>query len=161
MRLPNRTFLDRYSVGPAFDIMSSIDVHVKTYLELFLSGEVPSPDVIKIDTQGTEFEIIKGFGDLLSGCLGLQLEAHLYPIYESQRLFHDLVTLLDGFGLVLRRISPVEHFDGDVVELDAWFTVRQERIAQLDVASKWKLSAICSEWGLTEQVRQFPPSTEW
>ncbi|TRD00177.1 MULTISPECIES: FkbM family methyltransferase [unclassified Mesorhizobium] len=160
-RLPNRTFLDRYSVRPAFDIRSNIDVEVKPYLELFLAGEVPPPDVIKIDTQGTEFEIIKGFGDLLSGCLGLQLEAHLYPIYEKQRLFHDLVMLLDGFGLVLRRISPVDHFDGDVVELDAWFTVRQERIAQLDVASKWKLSVICSEWGLTEQVRQFPPSTEW
>lgn len=152
---PNHEFLSRYSIAPAFDVLSSAIVNTTTYHHLYSSGKVPLPDVVKIDVQGFEFEALKGFGPLLEKCLAVQLEAHLYPIYKNQKLFHDLTRLLGSFGLVLRRIAPIDHFDGDLVEVDAWYTASSERAAALDERDGWKLSRILKEWGLPSQSRQF------
>lgn len=152
---PNHEFLGRYSIAPAFDVMSCVIVNTTTYYHLYSSGKVPLPDVVKIDAQGFEFEALKGFGPLLETCLAVQLEAHLYPIYKNQKLFHELTRLLGSFGLVLRRITPVDHFDGDLVEVDAWYTVSSERAAALDENDAWKHLRILKEWGLPNQSRQF------
>jgi FkbM family methyltransferase len=152
---PNHEFLGRYSIAPAFDVMSRVIVNTTTYHHLYSSGKVPLPDVVKIDAQGFEFEVLKGFGPLLEKCLAVQLEAHMYPIYKNQKLFHELTRLLGSYGLVLRRITPIDHFDGDLVEVDAWYTVSSERAAALDEQDGWKLSRILKEWGLTNQSRQF------
>ena len=152
---PNHELLGRYSIAPAFDVMSCVIVNTTTYYHLYSSGKVPLPDVVKIDAQGFEFEALKGFGPLLEKCLAVQLEAHLYPIYRNQKLFHELTRLLGSFGLVLRRITPIDHFDGDLVEVDAWYTVTSERAAALDEQEGWKLLRILKEWGLPNQSRQF------
>jgi FkbM family methyltransferase len=153
--LPNSDFLQTYSIGPAFDVVGAIDVRVTSYFQLYQNGDVPKPDVIKIDTQGFEYEILEGFGSLLDDCLGVQLETHIYPIYENQHLFHDLTGLLAKHGLILRRISPVNHFDGDIVELDAWYTPSRMRADHLDALDTWKLSLIRNEWALPKQLQQF------
>jgi FkbM family methyltransferase len=152
---PDHEFLSRYSIAPSFDVLSRTIVNTTTYQHLYSSGKVPMPDVVKIDVQGFEFETLKGFGPLLGNCLAVQLEAHLYPIYENQKLFHELTRLLGGFGLVLRRITPVDHFDGDLVEVDAWYTASSERAAALIEPAAWKLSRILQEWGLPSHSRQF------
>ncbi|MDR3538213.1 MAG: FkbM family methyltransferase [Acetobacteraceae bacterium] len=156
---PNRLFLQDYSVCPAFDVIQTLDIEITSYGSLFRSGRVPTPDVIKIDTQGFEFEVLLGFGDLLGSCLAVQLEAHFYQIYQGQKLFGELVGLLKESGLVLRSIKPVNHFDGDIVEIDAWFTISEPRERQLSDVDKWKFSAIENEWELPTRTKQFAPTT--
>ena len=90
---------------------------------------MPAPDAVKIDVQGYEHEVLQGFGGLLQGCLGIELETHVYPVYQDQKLLGDLIALLEPYGFVLRRLSPVPSFDGDVVELDAWFTQEHRSLA--------------------------------
>lgn len=76
--------------------------------------------------------MLQGFGELLQTCLGIELETHVYPIYQGQKLLHHLIAFLSDYGFVLRKLTPllnmgapdrpVLSLDGDFVEFDAWFT---------------------------------------
>jgi len=156
---PNDDFLGIYTVAPAFRIRHDVPVAVTTYQTLYRAGRVPKPDLVKIDVQGLEYEVLTGFGDLLDACMAVQLEAHVYPIYRGQKLLGELVALLAERGLVLRKLVPVNHFDGDAVEFDAWFSLRHDRLAGLDEIGRWKLGMIHREWGLPLQTRQFAPNS--
>lgn len=69
------------------------------------SGEMtaPLPDFLSIDTQGSEYEILLGARETLASttvCLVVEVEFH--QIYEGQKLFGDLSSLLaeSGFEFV-------------------------------------------------------------
>lgn len=156
LREPNRALLSKYRIGRAFEIIRTERVTCTRYDELHRRGEVPAPDAIKIDAQGYEYEVLQGFGSLLHDCLGIELETHLYPIYKEQKLLHDLVGLLARFGFVLRRLQPVPNFDGDVVELDAWFTKDIEKWRRLDSLQREKFTLICETWDLIDYRRIDP-----
>ncbi len=127
LRQPNFEFLAKYPIAKQFKVVGEKTIDCHRYDELFARGEVPKPDVIKIDVQGCEYEVLEGFGHLLEGCIGIELEAHFYPIYREQKLLHDLIGLLGSFGLTLVRLSPINHFEGDIVEADAFFLLSREK----------------------------------
>ena len=145
---PNMTLLSQYRVAPAFTIVGKKEVFCERYEELYWRGAVPSPDVIKVDVQGSEYEVLNGFGDLLIGCLGIELETHLYPIYHDQKLLQDIVKYLAQYGFVLRRLEPVANFDGDLIECNVWFTKRRALWLDLDMSAKSKFQTISDIWKL-------------
>ena len=145
---PNAAFLSRYALARYFEVVDQIEVPCARYDALFASGLVPAPDVIKIDVQGFEYEVLLGFGALLETCLAIELEAQLYPLYVGQKLLGDLVALLDTFGFVLRRLDPVDHFEGDAVEFNAFFTRRRQLIAALSQTQQRKLALVAEAWAL-------------
>jgi FkbM family methyltransferase len=148
LREPNDEFLRAYTIAPLLQVVGQVPVDCVRYDELFAQGEVPTPDVIKIDVQGFEYEVLQGFGDLLHTCLGVELEAHLYPVYKGQKLFGDLVALLGGYGMVLRQVRPTGNFDGDCVEVDAFFTQRRDVVAGSSEIQQAKFSTLCDAWEL-------------
>lgn len=152
---PNEDFLSHYSIAPAFQITNEFEVECVRFDSLVSTGEAPLPDVIKIDVQGFEYNILEGFGGALQHCLAVKTEAHLYQIYHGQKLLHDIVDLMYRSGLTLRRLQPVKHFDGDIVEVDAWFTCSADRINTLTAIQKRKLSFIEKVWQLEERVESF------
>jgi len=156
LRLPNPDVLSKYRISRLFDVTATASVECTRYDMLYFSGHVPAPDAIKIDVQGFEYEILQGFGGLLQTCLGIELETHIYPIYRNQKLLHDLVSLLADFGFVLRALAPVPNFDGDVVELDVWFTKDIRHWRLLDPAAKEKFRLICAAWNLVDYTRIDP-----
>ena len=147
---PNHKLLQPYTIAPAFRVTHEIEVECERYDTLMANGEVPQPDAIKIDVQGFEYQVLEGFGNALNECLGVKVEAHFRPIYHGQKLLHDMVDLLARTGLSLRRIQPVDHFDGDIVEVDAWFTCSPERARTLSEERAAKLAFL-------EKVWEIPP----
>lgn len=145
---PNFGLLSRYSAAPAFKIQQVVDVSCTRYDALYHRGLVPAPDVIKIDVQGYEWEVLMGFGALLQTCLGIELEAHFYPLYHGQKLLHELVRLLEEFGLVFRKLQPVGHCDGDLIEVDAFFTRRCDAFKVLGAVERRKFALLTHVWGL-------------
>lgn len=145
---PNRSLLSRYAIAPAFDVIAETPVMCRRYDTLFAAGEVPQPDVVKIDVQGGELDVLHGFGGLLTGCIGIELEAHAYPIYERQGLFGDIVSYLDRFEFALRRVDKHETFDGEAVEFDLYFTKRPSRLPEPAERSLRKLEVINQAWQL-------------
>jgi FkbM family methyltransferase len=153
---PNPAVLSKYRIAPLFDITHTVPVACTRYDELYRNGEVPAPDAIKIDVQGFEYEVLQGFGTLLQNCLSIELETHIYPIYQEQKLLHHLVALLAPFGFVLRALHPVSSFDGDVVELDAWFTKDISAWNQFTPRQRQKFSLICEVCNLVDYRRIDP-----
>jgi hypothetical protein len=120
---------------------------------LYHQGTVPAPDAIKIDAQGFEHQILLGFGSLLQDCLGIELEAHFYPLYRGQKLLHDIISLMSDHGLVLRTLQHVAQFDGDLVEVNAFFTKSRFAVRSLTPDQRRKFSLLTKVWELPE----YPP----
>ncbi|RUW41678.1 MAG: FkbM family methyltransferase [Mesorhizobium sp.] len=148
LREPDFEILQHYPVGRVFEVVGTQQVECVRYDELFRAGVVPTPDVIKIDVQGFEYEVLLGFGHLLECCLAIELETHVVPIYRGQKLLGDIVDVLGDFGFALRQLTQVNHFDGDAVEFDAIFTKRRDRIAALSSPAKRKFEVIGQTLGV-------------
>ena len=69
------------------------------------------PDFLSIDTQGSEYEILQGAKDTLrSSVLALIVEVEFHPLYQGQRLFGDLSTLLSDQGFSFVRLSQLDNY---------------------------------------------------
>ncbi len=145
---PDRAVLDRYRLARIFDVIEEVEVDCTRYDTLHAAGLVPRPDVLKVDVQGAEYEVLEGFGALLDTCLGIELETHTYPIYQHQRLMHEVIALLDRHGLSLRKLEEQRNFDGDAVEFDAFFTRRAAAMPQAEALAAAKLATIEQVWQL-------------
>jgi FkbM family methyltransferase len=156
LRQPNQDVLRKYRIGQSFDVMRRATIACTRYDTLFHDGMVPAPDLIKIDVQGFEYEVLQGFGGLLQNVLAIELETHVYQIYKDQKLMHDLIAFLADFGFVLRALNPIPNFDGDIVELDAWFTKDIATWRGYDAVRREKFSLICEACHLLDYRRINP-----
>ena len=59
-------------------------------------------DFIKIDTQGYELPILRGYANNFDSVIGLEIEVEFEPMYEGQPLFSDVDNFVKdkGFSLV-------------------------------------------------------------
>jgi FkbM family methyltransferase len=60
-------------------------------------------DLLKVDTQGSEAEILAHASKTLEQCLIIQSEVEFVPLYEDQPLFADVDQLLRGRGFMFHR----------------------------------------------------------
>lgn len=64
---------------------------------------------MKLDTQGAEYNILKGAERFLAeGCLGLQLELFVVPMYKGVKLLDEMVDFLDTHGFELAIKYPAQ-----------------------------------------------------
>lgn len=70
------------------------------------SGEVPSPDIVKIDVDGGEFKIVQGLKETLSGgnCRLLYIEVHPHRLPDYGHAVADLEEELTELGYTLEQI---------------------------------------------------------
>jgi FkbM family methyltransferase len=126
------------------------------------------PDFLKVDTEGTEQDVIEGCEQLLSkGVLGIRSSCNFQPCFIGQRLFSDshaylidqgfMLLNLDykGFGYprlgLFRKPDPIENEDhryGILVAADAVWIRKPDTLGTLfsaDAAAiaRLKLSAFC------------------
>jgi FkbM family methyltransferase len=64
---------------------------------------------IKLDTQGSELDILKGAEKALKGCIFLIVEVEFNALYEGQPLFCDVDSFLRDRGFVLWRFNNLAH----------------------------------------------------
>jgi FkbM family methyltransferase len=147
---PNPELLAKYDIRPHFELAGQTEVQCTRYDVLYHQGIVPAPDAIKIDVQGFEYQVLLGFGGLLQHCLGIELEAHFYQLYRGQKLLHDIVSLLADYGLVLRTLQHATSFDGDLVEVNAFFTKSRFAVRLLDQDRRRKFGLLTKVWELAE-----------
>jgi hypothetical protein len=61
-------------------------------------------DLIKIDTQGSELDIIEGGKDLCSKAKGILLEVSLTQYNEDAPLYDEVIRFMDNFGFKIAEI---------------------------------------------------------
>jgi len=106
---PNMAALEDFPDAARYETVRQVEVpreKVKTLDEALREAGIKDVDFIKLDTQGSELDILKGAGAHLSHLCGVELEVEFIPLYQGQALFRDIDAFMDaqGFQLVdLRR----------------------------------------------------------
>jgi len=149
------------------EIEKILKIETETGDDLF-AGLGVVPDFLKVDTEGTEQDVIEGFEKLLgNGVLGIRSSCNFQPCFIGQRLFSDSHDYLMRHGFVLlnldykgygyprlglfRKPDPIENEDhryGILVAADAVWIRKPESLGETfsgDAATiaKLKLSAFC------------------
>lgn len=72
-----------------FEVASEIEVQVESLEHLISNGEVPPPDFLKIDAEGSEVDILEGLGAHLKNVCGVVIEP---DAGEHKKRCEDILT---------------------------------------------------------------------
>lgn len=137
---PDTEYLATMSYAPLFQIASVSRMPAKRFDSLISSGTVPTPDFVKLDVQGYELAVLKGFGRHLDHVLGVRLETHVRQMYKQQPLFHEILDFMVSRGFLLRDCRLTFPHDYEAVEFEAYFSRHPQRVGQRSVALKlWEV----------------------
>lgn len=101
------------------------DVVVKIgRLDEALAGEPLAPPVLlKIDTQGSEADVLAGATGMLHHVDCIVLETSFTPLYEGERVFREILTIMEGVSFEF--VRPVgslrDRRTGEYMQMDALF----------------------------------------
>ncbi len=90
-----------YPLGESVKVMETRPVSMVTMDHILQNGiaNVPPPDFLSVDTQGSELAILSGARQtLMTNALAVSVEAEFHPIYQGQPLFGDLIRALGELG---------------------------------------------------------------
>lgn len=93
--------------------ISSIEVETTTLDDWARENGVQVIDHVKVDTQGTELEILKGGVNVLKKVRSLEVEVEFNPIYQGQPIFSDVDLFLRSEGFVLWKLTNQVHYSRD------------------------------------------------
>jgi len=105
-----------------FHVVSTPQMAMRRVDSLIREGKMPAPDFVKIDAQGFEFNVLKGFGQELGRALGFRIETQLRPMYKGQAMFPEIYNLMRSRGFILRDIRPMWPDLYEVVEVEVYFS---------------------------------------
>jgi FkbM family methyltransferase len=101
---PQRALLSRFPNVERFDIVEEVEVTART-LDDALEDRAPI-DFVKLDTQGSEANIIAGAHKRLDEAFGVEVEIEFSALYEGQPLFADVDRALRALGFTLFDLRP-------------------------------------------------------
>ena len=119
--------LKEYPVSACFRVVQETDMDVHRFDSLYRCAKVALlPDYLHIDVQGFEYEVLEGMGEFIDGVTCTEIESHLKPIYKGQKMFFEMKAYLESKGYFLRDVQSQGPFEGEVLELNAFFTRREQ-----------------------------------
>ncbi|MDB9711132.1 FkbM family methyltransferase [Candidatus Pelagibacter ubique] len=133
--------------------------YIKKFIELKSSSldELinENVDVIKLDTQGSEYEILKDSKNCLNSAMMVEVEVEFVQMYEGQKLAHNVFELMYSNGyelLYLNRVfSQSKRFRGEsrgqMIFGDALFGITREKALNLSFDKKVKYVALLLNYG--------------
>ena len=141
-----------------FSIDRTVTLNATTLDTLVRDRTIGDVDLMKLDTQGTEYDILLGGREAVKLALLVETEVEFLSIYKGQKLFHDVSHFLyeHGFYLVfLNRVFATRHqYDGpsrgQMVFGDALFALREDIAKKLPMAKKVKYIALLMQYGLLD-----------
>ena len=89
--------------------------------EVVLKENLPYPDLMKIDTQGSELDILKGGKKTLSRCKLIYMECPIIEYNAGSPKLDDYISFLDSIDFVPYDICEVHHIDNILVQADIIF----------------------------------------
>jgi len=99
-------------------------VKVETLDNFVKEKEIPKIDILKMDTQGTELEILKGASEMIQNGLikVVYMEIITLPTYENQPGLKNTMNVLEDLGFILYNIYNLSSKgNGHLRQLDAIF----------------------------------------
>lgn len=107
---PDSNLTENYPALACARQVSTTEIQTTT-LDLWAAqNKVSVIDYVKIDTQGSELEILKGGVGALKTVRCLEVEVEFNPIYLGQAIFSEVDIFLRGQGFVLWKLSNQVHY---------------------------------------------------
>ncbi|HVN79666.1 MAG TPA: FkbM family methyltransferase [Terriglobia bacterium] len=94
-------------------------VDLDSWMEVNRPGR--SVDLLKLDTQGSELDILKGSIKTIGKTLWIVVEVEFHPLYEGQPLFSDVDLFLRQYGFNLWNFGDVNCRHGQMIWADAYY----------------------------------------
>ena len=121
-------------------------------LDNLVKGDI---DILKLDTQGNEYEILQGAKKSLSKTLIVETETMFYQMYSGQKLASDIMNFmkLNGFDILyLNRVfSSSKSFSGlsrgQIIFGEILFGLSRERALKLNIEKKLKYCILLINYG--------------
>jgi lipopolysaccharide transport system ATP-binding protein len=110
---PDSSLTEHYPALRCAKHISSIIVETTTLDNWAEENLEQAIDYIKIDTQGTELEILQGAVKALKTARCIDLEVEFNPIYTNQPLFSDIDQFLRNQDFMLWKLSNLVHYSRD------------------------------------------------
>lgn len=131
-------FIKRYQ-ATNFETIEQKKIKTTT-IDLIIDEELRKENIkaefIKIDTQGTEYQILEGAkSNLKSNTVAILCEVEFFPLYENQKLFEDVIIYLRKFGFKLYGIYPNYRSNQ---KLDKKYFEYEERLIWGDAVFLWE-----------------------
>ena len=79
------------------------------------------PDIIKIDTQGSEVDIFKGSHKALQNCKLLLTETPIIEYNKGAPKLHEYIDTLFDYSLVPIRVEEIHIIDNTLIQIDIIF----------------------------------------
>ena len=97
---PNLVHLKKYPDLERYKIEETVDVSTSTLDNEIKKMNVKNLDFVKIDTEGSELNILKGSKNTLKNVLGLEIECNFFHLREDSPLFEDIRNYLKNYGII-------------------------------------------------------------
>jgi len=153
---PNKIYQKNY--GDTFDIERTVKLKAVTIDSLFEQKKLSDIDLFKLDTQGSELEILKGSAKAIESLkpVIMEIEVEFYQMYEGQPLFHDVSAWLHTKGYELLYLNRVhlnrKNFKGistgQIIFGDALFGIKD--VNSLAISKKVKYILLLINYGLID-----------
>ena len=105
-------------------------------LDDWTAGEgIERVDVIKLDTQGSELDVLRGASRVLDAARAIEVEVEFNPLYEGQPLFGDVDRFLREHGFVLWTLKHLCHYSQEGVFTD--WRLREQHWFDTYAADVW------------------------
>jgi len=153
---PSQIFVNEFDTG--FAIEKKISVN-ETTLEKVAFKNSLNPDLIKLDTQGSELDILSGSKELLNECLIIETEVEFMEMYSGQPLFHDISSFLYDreFQLLYlnrvfkaRKVPQIGRTRGQMIFGDALYGLSFKKAKQLTTSKKFKYCCLLINYGVID-----------
>jgi len=92
-----------------------------TLNELKKKNQIPAPDFLKIDTQGSEIDILKGGSEILDNCKIILLECPIISYNIGAPSLNEYIRYLDSIDYLPFNITEIHHLDKVLVQVDIIF----------------------------------------
>ena len=108
-----RELSERYAKEVEFKLVSA-----ETLNEVVKKNNFEFPNFIKIDTQGSEIDILKGSNKILSNCNLIYLETPIIEYNMGSPNLSENVKYLNSIGYIPYDICEVHYIDEMLVQID-------------------------------------------
>ena len=111
--------------SPFFKGVVPETIAAKTLESICIENKLPSPDFIKIDTQGSELDILKGGGEFLNNVKLVYLEISILPCNRDAPLISTYIEQLLDYGFIPLRITEQIKVQWALVQVDILFIKKE------------------------------------
>lgn len=166
--MPNMNFIKRFPDPQRYQVIHEMKVQCTT-VDLVLSHNNLDMDFIKLDTQGTELDILLGSKQSLSNCLGIEVEVQFQPLYINASTFDMIHQFINQFGFELydlrrtafmRRVDlPLPQKKGQLIFGDALY-FRDWKSIEEDHHKLLKLAILLLTYGYADVVFEITENSQ-